>query len=47
MMMQMTLYFFVKKKSIMKFITMFRQRYFEMNNEIKKSLILSRDVLLF
>ena len=43
----MTLYSFAEKKSIIKFITMFRQRCFEINNKIKKSLILSRDVLLF
>ena len=44
-MMQITLYFFVEKKLIIKFITMFRQRYFKINNKIKKLLILSRDVL--
>ena len=45
--MQMTLYFFAEERSIIKFIMMSRQCYFEMNNEIKKSLILSRDVLFF
>ena len=45
--MQMTLYSFIERKSIIKFITMSRQHYFEINNEIKRSLILSRDVLLF
>ena len=42
----MTLYLFVEKKSTIKFITMSRQRCFETNNKIKKSLILSRDALL-
>ena len=47
MMMQITLYFFIEKKSIIKFITMCYQRCFEINNKIKKLLILSRDVLFF
>ena len=47
MIMQITLYSFAEKKSIIKFITMSRQHCFEINNEIKKSLILSRDVLFF
>ena len=45
--MQITLYSFAEKKSTIKFIIMFRQRCFEKSNEIKKSLILSRDVLFF
>ena len=43
--MQITLYSFAERKSTIKFIAMFRQRYFKMNNKIKKSLILSRDAL--
>ena len=47
MMMQITLYFFAEKKLIIKFIIISRQRYFKMNNKIRKSLILSRNVLFF
>ena len=47
MMMQMTLYLSVEKKSTIKFITIFRQRCFKMSNKIKKLLILSRDILFF
>ena len=45
--MQITLYFFAKRKLRIKFITMFCQRCFEKNNKIKKLLLLSRDVLFF
>ena len=47
MIIQMTLYSFAEKKLIIKFIRMSCQRYFEINNKIKKSLILSRDILFF
>ena len=43
----MILYFFAGKRLTIKFTIIFRQRCFEMSHEIKKLLILSRDVLLF